>query len=253
MELYEAHKLIINAKAILNIDGKMIVPRAETQSVLALLGRHSFEMISHIFKKESATKEDYHNHLVFLNILKTQSFASPIVSFDLVPLLHLHKKIFFHTKSSGQVRKNNKELASASCIDFKLLPASLRSFFIHMNKYGGFSSRLSKKSSLVTPHSSDNKDDFSALLASLYRDFLILSPFVIGNTITAKVFFEYFANSNNFSIEYNKVRPKEFSEAEVAAIVTDDAKPLFNIFSECLVHLSEGHISHQYSLPQGIE
>ncbi|MCL2255336.1 MAG: Fic family protein [Firmicutes bacterium] len=255
MELYEAHKLIINAKAIMHIDGKMIVPRAETQSVLALLGRHSFEMISHLFKKESSNREDYTNLLTFLNILRFHALSPKIDSFDLNALQSLHKKLFHHIKGAGIIRKNNKELASASCIDFKLLPASLRSFFSHMNKLATRSAPSEKR---VQPFSQKNsptlaKNDFATLLASLYREFLILSPFIVGNTIVAKVFFEFFANSHKFSIEYNKVRAKEFNEAEVAAIVADDAKPLFNVFSECLVHLSEGCISHQYSLPQGIE
>jgi len=214
-------------------------------------------MISNYLKKECSSRDDYLNHLVFLNTIKTHAIAPSLMSFELSPLLTLHKKLFSHIKGAGTMRKDNKELASASCIDFKLLPTSLRSFFSHLNKvsFSPFFQRKSSKKSFSNKSVGIvySKNDFAKILASLYREFLILSPFITGNTITAKVFFEFFANSHRFNIEYYKVRAKEFSEAEIAAIAADDAKPLFNVFNECLGHKTEGCISHQYSLPQGIE
>lgn len=219
MELSKANRIISSVRASMRMDGYSVSPALQTLGGLMLLNvntpEESMEKIGSSPYKSTAS--------IFFRLLSIVKMPTPLY-FDIETLQFLHRTLYADLRPDpGSLRKINISKNGASCIDYKLLPASLRAVL----------DQLKKKD----PGKTVTKNDFAAYLAYFMREMLILSPFPYGNGLTLRLFFELYSASRGFLLDYNKCDYKEFSAAETVALAADDVQPLYKCLVKCLSYL----------------
>lgn len=206
MKFREANNIIANAKASMAIDGWK-PPNLDSDGTRLLLNGFGYDGFVNALSDSAAG-------IVFTRLIEVCASGLPAV-YDSELLCAIHKKIYGDLyPNAGSLRRTNTEHNGSSFTDHHYVAGSLK--------------RLLAKLARVGSSREVSKNDFCTLLTHYYMELYLLSPFESGNGVVRRTFFALFARAKGFIIDYFKVPPKTFCEAEDLAFTTDNVTELYN-------------------------
>lgn len=223
MELYEANKILRNAKSIFASLSIKIPPQLETDGLLILLDKLDPESYLRSRRDKYRAKDFSSAKLsVFPLFVRTlQILTGRETTFTSVTLSLMHKRLCGDIDRTAGVFRN-RSLSTNGCehADYRYIGGSLKSITAKMNEAES-SPQLSK-------------EDFATLLTHYMRELIILCPFEKYNILFVDVFCVVFAKAKGFSLSFYKESPLAVKSAQDSAFYTDDVTPLYKSLITCL-------------------
>ncbi len=206
----QADILIKNASAVLAAVNIQPSPKAKKDAAAAYIEKRDF--------KNFAKKGNESNRL-FFRVLT--ALTKPCDVFDTQSLIKLHAFLFDGIKpEAGKLRTAELSYDGAGFADSSLIAGSLKRLLSKMNE--------------ILATSSPSKEDFALKLTYFFSEMFLLCPFRFGSLVTQAVFFQHFALSRGFDINYDACGGLRLAEAAKVAFITDEPSELYLCLNDAI-------------------
>ncbi|MDE5593287.1 MAG: Fic family protein [Clostridiales bacterium] len=246
MELYEANRILRTVKAAISADGYKLPSSAETDGLLALLGKldiekHLAPKIKHARTqaKQAKSAAAYARScklIYFFRALQAvnESLPDPVTALSMTML---HKSITGDVNDdAGKLRTTDASTDGNAHTDPKYISGSVKSIIAKMNE--------------IPAAPTTAKDDFAGYLSHYMRELIILHPFESCSEFTVRIFIFMFCRLKGFALAYHRATPPVVKAAEQTAFTTDDVTPLYSVFTECLTYDHKKQEPEKQSAPR---
>lgn len=210
MKLREANNILYNAKASMVTEGWKVPSAFDADCIRLLLSGYGYDGFVNTLSGSMAEAGTV--------LVRTVELCADCSSktFDTDLLLAVHRKLYSALyDGAGVLRKVNTRQNGSSFPDYRYVPGSLKRL---LNKFGPVLARGHQTS----------RTEFCTILTHFYTELYLLCPFEYGNGVTCRTFLWLYARAAGFSLDYFKVPPRSFAEAENLAFSCDNVTELFN-------------------------